>query len=130
MARCEGREVSVVSVVRCVDVPVSSATMIFEGSMALDGGGPTRIGLKRGGKGDAVMCGGSAGTETKDSEDRVLSEGGGVGLVAATGFRSSCSNGMGGRSGLFGGVEGNFLKSSSSPPYSSTSAISECICIS
>ena len=60
--RWDEREVSVFKVVRCVEVLVSRATMIFEGSMALVGGAPTIIGSKGGGTCEAVMFAGKGGT--------------------------------------------------------------------
>lgn len=142
--RWEGREVRVVKVVRCVEVPVSSATITLDGSIAPDSGAPTIMGSNGGGIGAEVIFdakGGTGGAYSECPEDLFV-KGPRVAEVEATGASGGecvvaldtavssgkegsctfCSTGMGGRSGL-GGTGGNFVHSSSG--YISTSTLSD-----
>jgi len=86
--RWEGREVRVFKVVRWVEVPVSSATMTFEESMASVGSGPSKIGSNGGGMGVDVIFAGKGGTGggySEWSEDLLFKEGRRVGRIEGEG---------------------------------------------
>ena len=127
--RRDGREVRVVNVVRCVEVPVSSAMMIFDESTPPIGSALIRMGSNGGGIGAEVILAGRRGTGgeySKCPEDCFFKEGRRVAEVEATGASGGkrvgaggtsasptkensstcCSSGRGGRSGLSGELLG------------------------